>query len=334
MKERVREREPSFPNVRYRAAAVTRTTRLLALFAGIAASSPFAADAAKAKASASPSPSPMVADTAAHPVVAGTGGLPATSGSPVVTATATPTPVRGEGLGKPILFRGDCTPGGGPAACRVTAIGFAGDGTLDPIPCDPASEEATRTKIAGRYFAPGTSLDIYVRGAAIGTFVVAAEDEPIHGCQARASGRRHGAPGNTYDFIALLPEDPVKLAAIQFPGNVTPEPKPIAATVFAGAEPVSVRQLRRMQDGKTSILVIDAASGADHAIVIAEGTGADPAGWKVVWSDAADSTHPAWVLVDAFDLGAEGHPEVLLERPHRGESSDWKLLGRGTGGWK
>lgn len=312
-------------------------TALLAVIAGIASSSPFGAEAAakaKAKAVASPVPSPMVGDTAAHPVVAGTGGLPATSGSPVVTATATPTPVRGEGLGKPILFRGDCTPGGGPAACRVTAIGFAGGGTLDPIPCDPASEDATRAKIAGRYFAPGTSLDIYVRGAAIGTFAVAAEDEPIHGCQARASGRRHGAPGNTYDFIALLPEDPVKLAAIKFPGGVTPEPKPIAATVFAGGEPVSVRQLRRMQDGGTSILVIDAASGADHAIVIAEGTGADPAGWKVVWSDAADSTHPAWILVDAFDLGADGHPEVLLERPHRGESSDWKLLGRGADGWK
>lgn len=259
-----------------------------------------------------------------------------TSGDPaVVRASPTPLP---PGLGRPVLFRGECTPGGGPAACRVTAAAFVSADGIEPIPC--TDEKDTRAKLGARYFAPGTELDLYVRGAPNGTFVVAAEDPPVRGCGVRATGRRLGAPASTYTFVALHPEDPAALAAIRFPSGVQPTPQSIAVKALAkdgvGPQDISVRQVRRFRDlhPTESVLVIDALAAGSRAIVVAEGNGPDPAGWRITWTNVADEGKAPLILVDTFDLGADGKAEILLERVHRGEPSEWHLLRRDATGWR
>jgi len=215
-------------------------------------------------------------------------------------------------------------------------MGIPGEGgTLSPIPCE--DEKATRAKIADRYFRPGTELDLYVRGAPTGSFTVAAEESEEVGCQPRASGRRHGAPGSTYDFIALYPDDAVKLGPIHFPMKPQPDARAVVRLALGDKAPgtLSLRSVRRMTDGSQQILVADVALGSGgHAVVIAEGAGTDPTGWKAVWSDLTDGSQPALLLVDAFDLGADGHPKVLLERPKRGGATEWILLRRDAKGWR
>ena len=106
---------------------------------------------------------------------------------PIATPAPSPTP-RPLGLGAPVLFRGECTPGGGPSGCRIVAAGVVTGDALGPLPCDGKLEGETRRKIAERYFHEGTPLDLYVRGAPTGTFLVADTDEPPRGCGNRARG--------------------------------------------------------------------------------------------------------------------------------------------------
>ncbi len=261
-----------------------------------------------------------------------------TSGEPSrATPGTTPLP---EGIGKPILFRGECTPGGGPAACRVTAAAVVTTAGLESIPCahDKEGEKDTRGKIAARYFAPGGELELYVRGAPSGSFLVAVEDSPARGCGVRATGRRLGAPQNTYSFLALHAEDPVSLGAIRFPSGVQPAPQQIAvkALVTDGVGPanISVRTVRRFRDvhPTKSVMVLDAFAADARAIVIAEGDGPDPASWEITWKRVADPGKPPLAVVDAFDLGADGKAEILLEKIHRGEPSEWILLHRDAAG--
>ena len=260
----------------------------------------------------------------------------AATATPTATPEATPAP-----LEKPVLFRGTCTPGGGPSGCRVFAVGFVTDAGIEAFPCTTAIENESRNRIAARYFLPGTELDLYLRGAPTGVFTVVKEDEPSRGCGNRAEGRRRGAPGHTYSFIALHPDDPVKLAAVRYPMGVQPPPQAIAVAALAGetsggatASDIKVRDHRRLRDGDTSILVIEAIAGSMNAVVIAEGDGPDASKWKIVWTDLAKSGKANLEIADSFDLGADGTPEILFERVHRGEPSEWVLLRRSAGAWK
>lgn len=262
-----------------------------------------------------------------------------TDATPVETPA--PTPVAAEAastpapLAKPILFRGSCTPGGGAAGCRVFAVGHVTDAGIEPFACE--DEKDHRNRIAARYFVPGTELDLYLRGAPTGIFTVVKEDEPARGCSNRADGRRRGAPGNTYSFVALHPDDPVKLAAVRYPMGVQPAPQALAVRAFAGEVvpgDIRVREHRRLRDGEASVIVIEAIAGDTRAILIAEGDGPDAANWKIVWKDLATGAKPNLEIVDSFDLGADGTPEVLFERVHRGEPSEYVLLRRSGGTWK
>lgn len=254
----------------------------------------------------------------------------------VVTPTPAPTP-RPKGLGSSVLFRGECTPGGGPAGCRVVAAGIVAGDSLAPIPCDVKSEKETRAKIADRYFHVGTPLDLYVRGASTGTFVVAATDEPSHGCGNRASGRKVSAVGKVVTFVALDPEDPVKLGALRFPTGVQADARSVVVAALKGApftasaQDIGVHEVRRLREGDVSVLLAEVTTAHARSVIIMEGKGSDPAAWTRVWhSDPAQTV----VLVDAFDLGADGKTEILVERIHRGEASEWTLLRRDDAGWK
>lgn len=277
-----------------------------------------------------------VATATATPVVTAT-ETPIATPEPTPEATPEPTPMpRPSGVGAPILFRGECTPGGGASGCRIVAAGVVTGDALGPIPCVQGEPE-TRKKIAARYFDPGTPLDLYVRGAPGGTFVVAAADEPPRGCSNRARGRKVSSPGRALTFVALDPEDPVKLGPLRFPSGVQASAR---AVVVAGleAEPygatpqeIGVHEVRRLREGDASVLVAEASTSRARVVLIAEGNGSDPAAWTRVWASDPAQTH---VLVDAFDLGADGTTEILLEREHRGEQSEWVLLRRVDGAWK
>ena len=252
------------------------------------------------------------------------------------TPTPEPTP-RPAGLGVPILFRGECTPGGGPSGCRVVAAGLVAGDALQPIRCDETREGESRKKIAERYFAHGNALDLYVRGAPAGSFVVGEADEPPRGCSNRAKGAKIGAPGKVVSFVALDPEDPVKLGALKFPSGVQPEARPVALAALE-AEPfnvepqaVGLHEVRRLREGATSVIVMETTTGSGRVILIAEGQGSNPEGWKVVF---ATEPTASVTLVDVFDLGADDKTEILLERLHRGEPSEWVLLRRDDAGWK
>ena len=94
---------------------------------------------------------------------------------------------------------------------------------------------------------------------------------------------------------------------------------------------VGVHEVRRLREGEVSVLLAEVTTARSRAVIIAEGKGPDPAAWKRVW--ASDPDHTV-VLVDAFDLGADGKTEILVERLHRGEASEWTLLRRDESGWK
>src|SRR4051812_18259577 len=100
-------------------------------------------------------------------LIATSSGTPAVSATPSPAASVeAPTPApeaRSAGLGSPVLFRGACEFRGG---CRVVAAGVVTDAGLQPIACDESNEAEVRSKIAARYFTPGTQLDLYARGAA------------------------------------------------------------------------------------------------------------------------------------------------------------------------
>lgn len=255
-----------------------------------------------------------------------------TEATPDASPAAAPTP---EPLAKPVLFRGACTPGGGPAGCRVFAVGYVTDAGIEPFACEDDKE--FRTRIAARYFVPGTELDLHLRGAPTGVFTVLKEDAPSRGCGTRAEGRRRGAPGNTYSFVALHPDDPIKLAAVRYPTGVQPSPQPLAAAAFegqVGAANISVREHRRLRDGDASVIVIEVWAGDARGILIAEGEGPDASKWKIVWKDIAEAGKPNLEIVDSFDLGADGTPDVLFERVRRGEPSEYVILKREKGSWR
>lgn len=282
-------------------------------------------------AAATPTPSPA---TPAPTPGAVSSPDPSGSPQPAATAEATPAPAAAP-LAKPVLFRGSCTPGGGAAGCRVFAVGYVTDAGLEPFACD--DQKDFRNRIAARYFVAGTELDLHLRGAPTGVFTVVKEDEPSRGCSNRAEGRRRGAPGNTYSFVALHPDDPVKLAAVRYPMGVQPPPQAIAVAAFAGQVvpgDIRVRDHRRLRDGDASVLVIEALAGDIRALLIAEGEGPDATNWKIVWKDLAMGAQPNLEIVDSFDLGDDGTPEVLVERVHRGEPSEYMLLRREKGAWK
>ena len=252
------------------------------------------------------------------------------------TPTPAPTP-RPAGLGSPVLFRGECTPGGGPAGCRIVAAGIVTGDALAPIPCDEKTESDTRKKIAERYFHEGTPLDLYVRGASTGTFVVADTDEPNRGCGNRARGKKVSVTGKVVTFVAFDPEDPVKLGPLRFPSGVQPDARSVVVAALktapfeAAAQDIGVHEVRRLRDGDVSVIVAEVTTALARSVIIAEGKGADPAAWSRVWaSDPAQTV----VLVDAFDLGADGKTEIFVERIHRGEASEWILLRRDDSGWK
>jgi hypothetical protein len=298
----------------------------------------------------SETPAPTPDETATPPatetpVVAATATATATAtpAEPVATAAvtpeSTPTPAptpRASGVGSPILFRGECTPGGGPAGCRIVAAGVVKGETLAPLPCADG-EDQTRGRIAARYFHAGTPLDLYVRGAPAGTFVVAEEDEPPRGCSNRAKGRKVGAQGKVATFVALDPDDPVKLGALHFPSGVQPDARSVVVAAMkdapfdATAQEIGVHEVRRLREGDTSVIVAEATTAHARSVVVSEGNGSDASGWKRVWASDPEETV---ILVDAFDLGADGKTEILLERQHRGELSEWILLRRDAGGWK
>lgn len=261
--------------------------------------------------------------------------------APTATVTPDPTPTpRPEGVGAPVVFRGECTRGGGASACRVVAIGVATGSGIRPLDCPAGSENAIRERIEKRYFEPGTRLDLYVRGAPTGSFVVGEADAPSRGCAARARGRRIGAPGHTYDFVALLPEDPVKLSAIRLPNEPQPWEHDLAVKALAGektgatAEDVRVRDLRRLKAGGKSVMILRATAADTRAILIAEGTGRDAEDWKIVWSELSDPEQPPVEIVDVLDLDADDVPDLLLERIYRGAPSEWRILRRTDDGWK
>lgn len=281
---------------------------------------------------ADPDASPMPA--VAEPTVT----VPVILPTPVPIATPEPSPTpRPVGLGTPILFRGECTLGGGPTGCKIVAAGLVSNEGLTPLPCDEKTERETRKKIADRYFHEGTPLDLYTRGAPTGSFVVAATDEPSHGCGHRARGRKVGATGRVVTFVALDPEDPVKLGALRFPTGVQPDARSVIVAALkdapfeAAAQDIGIHEVRRLREGDVSVLIAEVTTAQARAVVITEGSGADPTKWKRVWTSDPGQTV---VLVDAFDLGADGKTEILVERIHRGEASEWILLRRDDTGWK
>lgn len=284
-----------------------------------------------------PDPVGLPAPAVESPTPVSTPSLEPHSGDRAGEAPATPVPTpRPPGLGVPVLFRGECTPGGGASGCRIVAAGLVVGDAIQPLSCDSAEQGESRKKIADRYFAPGHVLDLYVRGAPSGSFVVAAQDEPPRGCSNRARGKKVGSVGRVTSFVALDPEDPVKLSALRFPAGVQADAREVARGALQ-AEPfnappaeVGIHEVRRFREGDRSVLVVEATTGRGRVILIAEGEGRDPAGWKVVWSSEPDAQ---MTLVDIFDLGADQKTEIFLERLHRGEPSEWVLLRRGERGW-
>lgn len=282
-----------------------------------------------------PSPSPTPAATATATVTPVASATPAATASPTPSPEPSPTP-RPAGLGAPVLFRGECTPGGGSGGCRIVAAGLVTGDAITPLACDSAEEQEWRRKIAERYFVPGHALDLYVRGAPSGSFVVEKQDEPPRGCANRARGRRVGSPGRVVSFVALDPEDPVKLSTLRFPTGVQADARDVALVALkaepfnAQAVDVGLHEVRRLREGETSVLVLETTTSRGRVILIAEGEGRDPAGWKTVWTSAPDEQT---TLVDIFDLGADQKTEILLERLHRGEPSEWVLLRRDDKGW-
>ncbi|HVO30329.1 MAG TPA: hypothetical protein VMV18_06320 [bacterium] len=264
--------------------------------------------------------------------------------APTATAEATETPAtpaetpapategtpRPAGLGVPVIFRGVCDPRAG---CTITAAGMVNAAKLVPIACDASNEKEVREKIGARYLAPGTTLDLYARGSAVGSFEVTGAIAG-KGCVVRATGRKRNTPVTILNFIALLPDDPVRLAALKFPSAAEPDARSIAALALKEANEstvgLSLNQSRRFREGNVSVMVVDADAGSRHVVAIAEGSGRDPAAWKIAWSSVAPSSDAHFVLADAFDLGADGHGEVLLER----EPAEWVLLRRNGGTWK
>ncbi len=279
----------------------------------------------------------MVAGTAG---TAGTAVIPAETPMPEATArpdaTSKPdaTPLRAPGLGASVLFRGECEYRGG---CQVTAAGIVTDAGLQPIACDASNEAEVRSKIAARYFVPGTQLDLYARGASAGTFEITSVDA-TRNCIVRADGHKRNVPMTVKSFVALLPEDPVKLAALKFPGNQQGDAKAIVIVALkeAGvtATSVDLDVLRRFRDGATSILAIDAEAAGKHVLCVAEGKGLDAAAYKLTYSVVTPGNEAHYTLVDALDLGADGHAELLLERNKPDGGLEWILLRRTAGTWK
>src|SRR5262249_38676712 len=152
-----------------------------------------------------------------------------------------------------------------------------------------------RAKIIARYLAPGTQLDLYARGAAVGSFEVAAE-EGSSGCQVKATGHRRNVPSTVMDFLALLSDDPVKLAALTFPGEPQTDAKTIARAALAQLKsgtaatpaPVEVSMVRRFRESGVSVMAVDASVNGTRVLAIAEGNGLDAGKWKVVWSTLGD----------------------------------------------
>lgn len=309
--------------------------------------------AAAAAAAASPSSAPEAAATPAVAVetsageAAATGSVPVATASsaaatPTAAASATPSPLPSPSptqtpgsLTSPVLFRGSCVYRGG---CTVTAVGTVEDSGIRPLRCDASTSKALRTEIAHRYFAPGTMLDLYARGAPAGSFEID-DAQDGGGCVIRASGHKRNTPATVHDFLALLPDDPVRLGALRFPHGGEPDARAIAAAALASAGvkveagDVDLDVVRRFREAKTAVVAVDGDAGGRHVVAIAEGNGVDPAAWKIAWSSVTRDAQPKTTLVDAFDLGADGHADVLLET-ERGEAMEWILLHRGNGTWK
>jgi hypothetical protein len=300
-----------------------------------------------AKGADTPSPAATAAAVAPTPAAAVTAvPMPTNAVTTTTTSTTTTTttttvadkPERAPGLGAPILFQGECEPRGG---CHIISAGMITEAGLQPIPCDADHDGETRTKIVSRYFGAGTELDLYARGAAAGSFIIVNDESAAKGCTVRAGGKRRGTPVTVMNFVALLPDDPVKLAALRFPGEPQPSAKAIAELGFAagGATaggPIDVNVVRRFREGGMSVMVVDADTPTKHVLTIAEGAGADPTKWKAVWQQVSAGSESRAGLVDALDLGADGHAEILLEKTtSKGDAApEWTLLRRTGGAWK
>ena len=271
-------------------------------------------------------------------------GTPAASGTPIPAATlqmSTPTPApepttapRAQGLGSPVLFRGACELRAG---CNIIAAGIVTEAGLQPIACDDSNDAEVRGKIAARYFAPGTQLDLYSRGAAVGSFEISGETQGGH-CAIRADGHKRNVPSTVMNFVALLPEDPVKLAALKFPGEAQADVKDLVRMALkeAGvtATSVDLDVVRRFREAGLSMAAIDADAGGKHVVIIAEGPGTDSSKWKIAWSSVQPQGEARLTLVDALDLGADGHAKILLEKPKSEGGAEWTLLRRNGGSWK
>ncbi len=237
---------------------------------------------------------------------------------------------------RPVLFRGKCARGSGPSACRIVAVGTVTEAGLEPLACKPGDEASVRASIAKRYFEAGTVLDLYARGAPAGSFQIAAA-EPTAGCGAAATGARVDLSGPVFDFVALHPNDPVKLGASRFPSSVQPDAEAIAVAALVTPQStlatgeVAVREVRRLRDADRSVMVVDATGGGRQVVVIAEGNGPAPRDWRPVWSSLERMPGVPLALVDTFDLGADGRMEILLERS---DATAWLLLRRHEREWR
>lgn len=281
----------------------------------------------------------LIATSAGTP--AATGSATAVEASPTATAlpaaTAAPEATaapRTNGIGAPVLFRGECVYRGG---CSIVAAGIVTEAGLQPIACDATNEAGVRAKIASRYFAPGTQLDLYARGAAVGSFELTGETSGSH-CVIRAEGHKRNVPSTVQNFVALLPEDPVKLAALKFPGEAQTDVKELVRMALkdagGAASSVDLDVVRRFREGGMSVVAVDADAGGKHVVAIAEGQGTDASKWKVLWSSVQGPSESRLTLVDALDLGADGHAKVLLEKPKSDGGTEWVLLRRSGGAWK